>query len=136
MNPAYELHLAAHVASASLIEAFQRFGFVQNRFINHRRVVTEAWRGTLHRNDLPDDGLWESIEQTLRADKDFGGTVEEEAIYRDDKKILTGDGTELPRSLPPFRFELCGPDEYKACDLHISISLSDSDERVIEFLEG
>lgn len=137
MSKKYDLHLSAYSISPETITVVESLGFRRDKFANSRYCDTTVYHAT-YRGDsrLPDDVLWQNLRVVLAQDSSFVGGLEEEECVQEE--VLRFSATEVsegkPVSVEKLPFHHCTANEYKACDIHLNVTLVESSAAAIEYV--
>jgi hypothetical protein len=138
VQPKYDLHLSAYAISQDTVREVESLGFRRDEFANNRRCDTTAYHGTYRGSEtLPSDSLWARIKDTLGADNSFVGGLEEEEFFPQQTRFLKTSSCDAPvvrRQLLISEVPRAG--NYKACDIHINVSISETSKEALEAIEA
>jgi hypothetical protein len=139
MDLKYDLHLSAYKISNESIAEFEKIGFKRDEFANNTRCEVTQYHGTYRGNELlPNDDLWEKLCQILDNDPKFSGGLEEESYNPNETITFEGKGIlgfDDEDYLPSMETQQPPPNVNKACDIHISINLEESNLDSLKYLE-
>ena len=138
MKIEYDIHLSAYSVSPKTIKEVEKLGFSRDEFTNNTRCETTEYHGTFRGAViLPSNEIWEETCKLLSNDSDFSGGLEEEAFGKSDIVFFDNkNNVALPYILPPMVTMQPPPNTYKACDIHINIDITNSDNSCLQYLDA
>ncbi|VUZ85618.1 hypothetical protein MELA_02003 [Candidatus Methylomirabilis lanthanidiphila] len=139
MSNKFELHLSAYAISPDSIVTIESLGFVRDKFANNRYCDTTAYHATYRgATKLPNNDLWQSLKMVLTQDVSFVGILEEEEFFQEElAHYSTDDVTEWePHYIEKLPFHRPLSNEYKACDIHLNVSLRKSSSATVDYISS
>lgn len=139
MSKQYDLHLSAYSISKETIIAVESLGFLRDKFANNRYCDTTAYHAT-YRGDsrLPNNELWQNLKLALTQDSSFVGGLEEEQYVPEEvvRFSVTKVSECKPVSVEKLPFHRPATNEYKACDIHLNVTLVESSAAAIDYISS
>lgn len=133
----FDLHLSAYRIAPSTIKSVEALGFTRDEFANNTRCDTTAYHGTFRGNRvLPNNDLWSELQRVFHADTAFIGGLEEEEFDPSETVQLRGTSTKAPESAHPIGMAPPPSGTYKACDIHINISLEKTSAEALKYVDA
>lgn len=132
----YEIHVALRNQSPKTTNYFLNKGYSNNQFTAHYNVEIAEFRGTLNFQEEPGEEVWNEIRNVILKDVDIKGTVEQESIRPSHVKSFStkkAKGVAFG-SFPLLPMQSVQEEEYKFCDIHISLTKDTTNNQLIKEL--